>query len=216
MQNTCYSDITSYADAVAPLAWDGPLCTSICWHAFLPFGSDTHTSHQLPVRWHTQGLHAYAFSQTSRHSALPVSKPIQIGSSAACGRTYAVLKLSRASNLCWLNLAVMQSSGQLLSANAGQSMHRPPAMRKNVYLAKLEHLDINGFLLQLGQLVLGGGLVLEQLHMLMLQLPLCCLQACPLLCQLLQRTPGLHLSIIGLLYMAYANGCRHNIHSCRS
>ncbi len=54
-------------------------------------------------------------------------------------------------------------------------MHRPHAMRKNVYLAELEHLDINGFLLQLGQLVLGGGLVLEQLYMLMLQLPLCCL-----------------------------------------
>jgi len=74
---------------------------------------------------------------------------------------------------------------------------------QDVHLAKLEHLDINGFLLQLGQLVLSGSLVLEQLYMLMLQLPLCCLQTCPLLCQFLQRTPGLHLSIIGLLCMAY-------------
>ena len=63
---------------------------------------------------------------------------------------------------------------------------------QDVHLAKLEHLDINGFLLQLGQLVLSGSLVLEQLYMLMLQLPLCCLQTCPLLCQFLQRTPGLH------------------------
>ena len=71
-------------------------------------------------------------------------------------------------------------------------MHAGDMQAQNVHLAKLEHLDINSFLLQLGQLVLGGGLVLQQLHMLMLQLPLCCLQACPLLCQLLQRTPGLH------------------------
>ena len=72
---------------------------------------------------------------------------------------------------------------------------------QDVHLAKFEHLDINGFLLQLGQLVLGGGLVLEQLHMLVLQLPLCCLQACPLLCQLLHRAS------VSLTSLRAADGC---------
>lgn len=53
------------------------------------------------------------------------------------------------------------------------------------HLTKLEHLDILGFLLELSQLGLGGGSVLQQLHMLMPQLALPRLQLCSLICQLL-------------------------------
>ena len=41
-----------------------------------------HSPDQLSVCWHTQGLHAYAHIKTKRHDALPVSKPIQMGSRA--------------------------------------------------------------------------------------------------------------------------------------
>ena len=54
-------------------------------------------------------------------------------------------------------------------------------------LPKLEHLDLHSLLLQLSQLLLSGGLVLHQLHMLMTQLALSRLQLCPLICQLLQH-----------------------------
>ena len=61
------------------------------------------------------------------------------------------------------------------------------AVQRAADLAKLEHLDLYSLLLQLCQLLVGGGLVLEQLHMLMAQLALSRLQVCPLFCQLLQK-----------------------------
>ena len=50
------------------------------------------------------------------------------------------------------------------------------------HLTKLEHLDIHSLLLKLCQLVLGGGLVLDQLGMLMPELPLSCFQLMPVIC----------------------------------
>ena len=95
--------------------------SSSIFSTLLPLESDTHTPDQLPVRWHTQGRHAYAHNQTSRQTSRLYPSQVRWGRALHVGRTYAVLKLLQAFNLCWL--AVMQSSGQLPKANAGQSMH---------------------------------------------------------------------------------------------